>query len=433
MLGLIKAYIKLTPDFFRSIFSYSFSFYYTLLTVHEDALFSISRFSESKEVLQKKINLLIEKQLIRFSCNNQPIGSKDIEMIQEFFEDETEDKVFIHGIQSDDYKTFAYLIDIYKYSLNFGSFKFAAYLKEHAASLVKDALLSKNNISPEILKFSLFDLDADCLNAVINNKEILRSLKLKYPDTYVFLHLALKQPLDIEKYRTLSNLDIKYSSFLDKKNIAIVGPSNVDEVHGTEINKFDIVIRPNFNFKTNYENRTHGSKVHSSYYNHAALIKRFSNVLYSSSDIDWVNFKDDADKNKFLKKNHKANARSYFLADDIFYYGSAMSAQNIVYDLLLNKSEKAKLFCFDFYVSSNPYLPDYPSKETRESFDADFIKITSKSLRFHDPFQNFGIMKMLLKCDKISVTPSLEEILNLSTYNYGSKLQNLYGKFNILC
>ena len=172
MLGLIKAYIKLTPNFFRSIFLHSFSFYYALLTLREEALFSISRFSESKEVLQKKINLLIEKQLIRFSSNNQSIGIKEIEMIQEFFEDEIDDKVFIHGIQSDDYKTFAYLIDIYKYSLNFGSFKFAAYLKEHASSLVKDALLSKINISPEILKFSLFDLDADCLNAVINNEEI---------------------------------------------------------------------------------------------------------------------------------------------------------------------------------------------------------------------------------------------------------------------
>lgn len=432
MLGLIKAYIKLTPNFFRSIFLHSFSFYYALLTVREEAFFSISRFSESKEVLQKKINLLIEKQLIRFSSNNQSIGIKEIEMIEKFFEDEVDDKVFIHGIQSDDYKTFAYLIDIYKYSLNFGSFKFAAYLKEHASSLVKDALLSKINISPEILKFSLFDLDADCLNAVINNDEILRSLKSKYPDTYVFLNLALKQPIDLKKYKTLSNLDIKYSSFLDKKNIAIVGPANVDEAHGAEINQFDIVIRPNFNFKTNYENRTHGSKVHSSYFNHAALIKRFSNVLSSSLHIDWANFKNDSDKNKFLNKNNMASARSYFLADDIFYYGSAMSAQNIVYDLLLNKSEKAKLFCFDFYVSANPYLPDYPSKETRESFDADFIKITSKSLRFHDPFQNFGIIKMLLKCDKISVSSSLEETLNLSTYNYGSKLQSLYGKFNIL-
>jgi len=161
MLSLIKAYIKLTPDFFRSIFLHSFSFYYALLTVHEDALFSISRFGKSKEVLQKKINLLIKKQLIGFSSESQPIGSKDIEMIQEFFEDKNENKVLIHGIQPDDYKTFLYLIDIYKYSLNFGSFKFAAYLKEHAASIVKDALLSKNNISPEILKFSLFDLDSD--------------------------------------------------------------------------------------------------------------------------------------------------------------------------------------------------------------------------------------------------------------------------------
>lgn len=433
MFTLIKAYIKLTPNFFQSIFLHSFSFYYTILTIHEDALFSISRFKESKEVLQTKINFLIEKQLIRFTFNDQHIGKKDIELIQEFFEDENEDKVFIHGIQSNNYKTFAYLIDIYKFSLNFGSFKFAAYLKEHASLLVKEALLSKINISPELLKFSLFDLDADGLNAVINNKEILRSLELKYPDTYVFLNLALNQPIDLEKYKPLSDLDVQYSSFLKKKKIAIVGPSNIDETHGAEINQFDIVIRPNFNFKTNYDNRTHGSKVDSSYYNHAALIKRFSNVLHSSLQINWANFKNDADRNKFLKKNHKVNARSYYLADDVFYYGSAMSAQNIVYDLLLNKSEKAKLFCFDFYVSSNPYLPDYPSKETRESFDADFIKITSKSLRFHDPFQNFGIIKMLLKCNKILVTPSLEEILNLSTYNYGSKLQNLYGKFNILC
>lgn len=424
-LFFFKIFAKQLPRLFQSIFASGFR--YALLTMIEESFFQIKNYKFSSAILKYKINYLIlgKHVIIHSKQTNQDIQKIDKVNIE--LSADASDLYQLDDLDITSRRNFLYVFDIYKYFILYGNFKFAAWVRLYISNLVSNAIINKKVICSESILFSSLDISESSLKIFLDNEKLYQNFKIDFFPAYVFLKKLISK--DANTIPSTGNEG--YKKYISNKSIAVVGPSNMDINTGKEIDKLEKIIRLNFSKKTQLLKETHGSQSHITYYNHAAVKKRPQDIIESSNQLDWVNFKDDNDMLTLQFSRFNLQGRVYKVADDLFYFGSAMGLQNIVYDLFLCQAERVHLFGFDFYCSKNPYQPDYPSKETRAFFQDNFSKAASYSLRMHDPLINFHLIKRMYCLKKIYLADSVKKILDLSIEHYAQKLEELYGEFNL--
>ena len=355
-----------------------------------------------KIFLEKRLSLMvaiIAPQLLVIKKEDQYLKIEDI-----VFSDLTKLNNLV--IEQSNRQILKFYKNLYSYFLHYGDFRIAAFFR----TLLDQT--SKSTVGYEL-----------------SNTPDLISKKKDYLDSIV---LKSEQKRDSFPSSQENNKD--FLDYVKNKTIAIVGPCiPLDEV-GSEIDGFDIVVRPNFRLTNNLPSSQFGAKTNVSYYNHMMAIYNKNAIADASEILDWCCLKSQGDliAVENCEPNVSRNLRVFFIADQFFESGSGNGMQNHIYDLLQFSPKRMKLFCTDFWVGQG-YVEAYLNTRKGLTIEsAQSSQLISTSMRLHDCFSNFLFLKQLKELKIIEVDKTSKEILDLDISAYSNKMQELYGHHNLV-
>ena len=288
---------------------------------------------------------------------------------------------------------------------------------------LKIALNHKLKIHHPVMNFYKFKALIDTCNfteaqIVINffKKSLLRLIiSIDEMQNYYYLFI---DPKKISKRRTV--IDEEFYSFVNNKNIAIIGPINDEKFSVNQLDKFDIIIRMNFqgfDFLTE-KNRQLGRN-YVSYYN-PHKIRNFietNNLIFN--ELDYTVVKNKQDKNKLISHLGKTRIRVAKCYDDFAFIGIYNMTQVIIQDLLHFSPNLIGVFNINLFTKLN-YQKNYQLSTTN----------TLQALRLHDPKSQINLLKNISINNDITFDNPLNQILRYSDVQFLTKIQNNFWKKN---
>jgi hypothetical protein len=327
--------------------------------------------------------------------------------------------------------SFADCLELYQYFRYFGDFRVAEFFREQALQ----ASLREQKSIPYLLP--------NALNAALElglPEVVLRLLRDKDTSTANIAHsLAAKSmahallgdlaPANQLWQADFHENDLHYREYIEGRSVAVVGPASPLDTVGPEIDTYDVVVRTNFRLDLNLPADLFGSRTDVSYYNHASWTTRRDGVLEAAKSLDWINLKGRNDDSllRTLSPSFAGGSRVFFQADHLFFEGNPMAIPNIIFDLIRFSPSRIKLFCTSFYIAGNNYHPGYHTY----SKPSVSVKVTSDSLRLHDPFSGFMLTQRLFQTNFISADSLGEGALNTSRSHYASRLNEVFGGWTL--
>lgn len=214
------------------------------------------------------------------------------------------------------------------------------------------------------------------------------------------------------------NYESNYSSYLNGKKIAIVGPTVSGYDFGTEIDEFDVIIRTNFKKQENIHNWL-GSKTNISYYNNQDIKRMIDEEdEYSISKLEWICYKSSLSP-LLLSKIEFHNLRAIENFDDKLYNGTLNKIPNILLDVLSNSNPKAiKLFNINFQLNIDLYDSNYRITNNDKN---DVVKEKFQQWS-HDLFTQKHLIDTLYTNGLIDLDHISKSILKLSDIDYARQL-----------
>ena len=375
------------------------------------------------------INIIINKQV-----SIKKYSHIDNE-IKNIFCDEKVKKKYLQKYKLENYKenNFAILKKINSYNKLIFLYKLCFCHGYTEKSLRIRELIIEKMIKKKIITFEDYLSKIKSLIDTNNLKEALKSLKSKrfyffiFPKFYIyFFYLKnlerLLNKIIFNENKFFFNIsplinnenENTFSSLIENKTIALVGPSYSKEEQGNEIDTYDLVIRLNA-----FENHKHefkkyiGSKTNIVYLNGGEFTKfekgKKTEFLKNSFLCSRKSFSEE-----FQKKNIRATRKLNFNL-----FGGNGFVQDVIIDLLHFKIKEIKVFNVDFTLNSKMYTPSYTKPNQVSQKEAYYRQ--SKV----DFFSNINFMRLLLLNNTIMVDNNLKILLNSSNY----ELSKLFKKF----
>lgn len=394
---------QILPKIIREAFSTLLNYGYSCAYFHvlELAYTRLDNHQQIKIFLEKRLSLMvaiIAPKLLVIKKEDQYLKIEDI-----VFSDLTKLNNLV--IEQSNRQTVKFYKYLYSYFLHYGDFRIAAFFRtllDHTSKLTADNKLSNAS------------------DLITNKKDYLDSIGLQSDQIRHSLPSSRRNDAD-------------FLNYVKNKTIAVVGPCiPLDEV-GSEIDGFDIVIRPNFRLITNLPSSQFGTKTNVSYYNHAMMLYNKNAIADASEILDWCCLKsqDELVAMENFDPNTSTNLRVFFNADKFFESGSANGMQNSIYDLLQFSPKRIKLFCTDFFIGQG-YVKTYQNARKGATIESMLSpQFNSNSMRLHDGFSNFLFLKQMKELNIIEVDRTAKEILDLDISAYANKIQELYGHHNL--
>jgi len=202
------------------------------------------------------------------------------------------------------------------------------------------------------------------------------------------------------------------------RRVAIVGPSDLGEEHGAEIDSFDTVIRTRFSKEFVESNRVVGGvRTDISYYSSTdigpfldeaqAAVTKGHIRLAVTRPLAYSALSDRADVDSWL--------RFYRHEYCLHFLGSPLGIPRMIYDVLQFSPQEVKVFNTDLYTGNAAFAKGYR--------DAKDVSLTANSLlndlfRSHDLRAEFSLFKTLRDNAVISTAGRLSSILELDPPGY---------------
>jgi len=227
---------------------------------------------------------------------------------------------------------------------------------------------------------------------------------------------SLVQPL-------LTANDLAYADYLKGKSVAVVGPAPSGEDLGSEIDSYDIVVRPHYKGKEYVPNsKEFGTRVNVSYYGGIIkTINEFDNLHFFNA-LDYAVFK--AIKYPFQEKMYKKqHSRVCFSTKVLLFNGVANMIPLIIFDLLHFKTSKLKVFKVNFHLAEQLYYDGYAFKGEEASFISRWPLFAG-----HNQITQLNFTRNLWYSGQIEVDESCEAVLRLTNEEYMSKMEDIYVK-----
>jgi hypothetical protein len=240
--------------------------------------------------------------------------------------------------------------------------------------------------------------------------------------SYLSLHHG-----DLESFLTLCpepelNTDKAFMEYIKGRSVAIVGPAPGASDGGTEIDSFDLVSRSNHRGRdTTYIPETAGSRTDFSFYAHGHMLRinRDKNAALFDTwiqDLDWA-----VPKNldyPFLTESPRKEKIVLRRWNQLFVHGHPNLTPSNLYTLLYFKARRVKVFNSNFYLSKNPYSPNYSNTlSTSRMFG---------SMAGHDCASQVNFMRSLSKAGLVEMDTESSDVLAISTSAYLSGLESLF-------
>ena len=222
---------------------------------------------------------------------------------------------------------------------------------------------------------------------------------------------------------SIMEINSSFKNIVNGKSIALVGPGPSKNDNCEEINKFDVIVRLNCrcNIKTPYQE----IRTDISYYNGSK-----SKFLMNSTDqtipygLKYAVFK----SNNSLKLTLNTGVKSRVIHPfDVIFYGGMNMIQAALFDLLLYRPSRIKLFNTSLFIPEDDVYGD-------SSYQLEALKKIDYLSMFvtHNPIIQFNLLKGLLRSGIISADHSLNEILELSLQEFMELLELHYKNHSII-
>lgn len=218
-----------------------------------------------------------------------------------------------------------------------------------------------------------------------------------------------------------------FSKYLSGKSVAIVGPSPVKSNNGEEIDNFDVVIRPNFQKKSNVPHEKYGKRTNVVYYNRNRVKLYLDEILKVISELDWVVFRTQSDINSFKSRELGKLCRVSSVANHLLFLDSYLQGIPVILnDVIQFAPSRIKVFSTNFFCSQEQYSNNY-----KPTYIPQNLAVAAHALRIHEPFAGFSFMKNLFNRGLFEGDETTSEILRLSRNQYAKKLQSIYGEIPV--
>lgn len=429
---------------------------------------------------EKKINIensFVVKILTDVFLENK-ISIKDLDFIAERIKIEALSKIDIRmpkDIPNSKYREFLSLYGLSKnifskklfLNVSFLLFMEKRVLKASSLSGVKNFIFNYfntvENFLSEIEKFSILEKKAivyvlyrvgDFNLACLIRKQLCETIEFSAPEKDLHTYMLARADADLKRandftvfsealknvaddwvkniypYLTVRSVDFynysqeqdDYFQFMKNKKIAIVGPVDVGDSSGREINNFDVVIR--FNYKGASKlgcEKIFGNKTNIGYYYFGDIPSDFDDGLFRAmQELDYVIVPEAAIRHyKWLQKlGQKVRPRYDVYPNEInpFLIGYANAVQRALIDIIRFPCREIKLFNANFYYSNN-VSPEYG----RTNFDL------RNGFCYHEPVSNYIYIRWLWLNRWISVDKGVEAVLKLGRDKYIENMHKNYG------
>ncbi|GAA1453758.1 hypothetical protein ACFP47_08560 [Nesterenkonia lacusekhoensis] len=232
-------------------------------------------------------------------------------------------------------------------------------------------------------------------------------LMLGNPEPYFKYSVDARKDFYLPAERKMVNL-------IKKKRVAIVGPAATGESLGSEIDGYDVVVRPNFNpeFVAAHP-ESMGSRTDIAYYSGQDMTTLIDDVesLIENSDVQLINTRSFS-----YHTHHRRNLPWLRFARhdwSLSYHGSPLGIQRMIYDLLQFRPEEIAIFNSDFYTGSGEFAEGYRKKRSFApgSFMNDLVVV-------HDLLTDFRFTQAMLKTGRVTAQGRAAEVLSRDPFDY---------------
>lgn len=336
---------------------------------------------------------------------------------------EIKNKKFSNGYQKK-YKNYENLIFFYKLLFSQGN------VTESLS--IRDLIIKEMNKK----KITTFDEYVIQIKSLIDDNQLNNALKvinkkkiyfLLLPKFYFFIFYlnnikALIEKIIFKNGKNLRNISAiinknnekQFSTLIENKSIAVVGPGHSTDYKGTEIDSFDIVVRINtFSNHGEKYKKYIGSKTDIIYFNGGEFTK-FEN----GKKVEFLNNVFLCSRKSFSKEFRKKNIRPTRKLNFNLFGGNGF-IQDIIIDLLHFNTKEIKIFNVDFTLNNKMYNANYTKPNLVSQKEAYYRQ--SKV----DFFSNINFMRLLMQNNTIKVDNNLNILLNYSNF----ELSKLFAKF----
>ncbi len=236
--------------------------------------------------------------------------------------------------------------------------------------------------------------------------------------------------------------DRDYRSSIRGRTVAVVGPAELNEYHGAEIDSFDIVVRCNQTTQSDLSaSERRGVRCDISYLSHAHAENYIASKPEVQRDLKWICFKNSYHKEKHREaiRHEKAiySTRSIKRIDPLMLVGSANFIPSIISDLIFYEPKTLKIFFADMMLS--PSRPrayhDFAASQLKNLVFTHHEELRKNILSFrlassvgHDPASQFVLMNRLKKMASVELTDTLSTALDTDLEAFLLKLEMVYGR-----
>lgn len=222
--------------------------------------------------------------------------------------------------------------------------------------------------------------------------------------------------------------DKSFADYIAGKRVAVVGPAPSSALNGEEIDSFDIVVRVSHLKPIDPTHRPEvGSKTNISYYGNV-FTKQIDSKIHDfgfADNLHFLVFKSSIHGSRFQSFARSSGRVRYFNGPRVlFFNGSPMMIQNILFDLLHYKPASIKLFKTTFYLSPKPHLQgyhdiwDYPKNDSFKDI---------QGFAHHDIVSNFMFVKNLFENKRIEADEACQNVLRLSKEEFVEALESIHS------
>jgi hypothetical protein len=237
-------------------------------------------------------------------------------------------------------------------------------------------------------------------------------------------------------FKNRINRDNRYAEFIRGKSIAIVGPAQTDELCGDDIDRFDVVIRINFDGIPYSDEQAPyvGSRTDISYVLPQFLLANgsaYCQNIHPKIQFSVISTNLWSPSFSYLLDGLKDQSiRQIIMLQNNYFYKSPNAIQRILLDLYHFEPKKIKIFKTNFYLANITYQKNYMGRSYSDK--ANQAHFPPQSVYSHGAVGQLALTKNLWANGGIEADNDCSRVLEMSLERYMFAMQDLALKARLI-
>ncbi len=237
-------------------------------------------------------------------------------------------------------------------------------------------------------------------------------------------------------YSKFNQLDMDFYEYVQGKTVAVVGSAQTEELSGSDIDSYDLVLRFNYygpacvcndNYVGAKTNINMLSNKLQKFVTDGKITLNLDGVKYCLVQQIQNSFNLSIDKNSNKNETQQPIIRNININNNKhFFYKGPTAGTIALFDLLKHNPKRIKLFKTNFHLSEKPYPKNNFTQVCRkEKYEADLSKVQLMSA-VHDHIGQLNFVRNLWIKGLIDVDDNCASVLKLSNEQYMKSMEQIY-------